>query len=234
MSTRAAVYARFSSDLQRDASIEDQIRVCTAWLKREGWRLAGSYTDHGVSGATSLRPGYQALLADARLGQFDMVFAESLDRFSRDQEHIAGFFKQMSFAGVLIATLAEGAVSELHIGLKGTMGALFLKDLAQKTRRGLEGRVRAGRSAGGLSYGYRVSREIQPDGTPSTGERIIDEGEATVVRRIFADYVGGFSPRAIARALNTAGVPGPRGGRWTASLILGNAFREIGILRNRL
>jgi hypothetical protein len=54
------------------------------------------------------------------------------------------------------------------------------------------------------------------------------------VRRIFADYMGGLSPRTIARALNTAGGPGPRGLRWTASLLLGNALRETGILRNRL
>jgi site-specific DNA recombinase len=94
--------------------------------------------DYAISGATALRPGYQALLSDARLGVFDIVVAESLDRFSRDQEHIAAFFKLMSFAGIAIATLAEGVITELHIGLKGTMSALYLKGLAKKTHRGLE------------------------------------------------------------------------------------------------
>ena len=140
----------------------------------------------------------------------------------------------MSFAGIAVVTLAEGLITELHVGLKGTMSALFLKDLAQKTHRGLEGRVRAGRSAGGLSYGYRVQGETRADGTSSNGLRVIEESEATVVRRIFTDYAGGLSPRTIARALNSANVPGPRRGRWTASLILGNAIRETGILRNRL
>ena len=137
-----------------------------------------------------------------------MVIAKSLDRFSRDQEHIAAFYKQMTFAGVSVVTLAEGEITELHVGLKGTMSALFLKDLAQKTHRGLEGRVRAGRSAGGLSYGYRVIRQFQADGTTSAGMRVIEEAEATVVRRIFTDYAGGLSPRTIARALNQAKVPG--------------------------
>jgi hypothetical protein len=114
------------------------------------------------------------------------------------------------------------------------MSALFLKDLAKKTHRGLEGRVRSGRSAGGLSYGYRVLRETRADGTLSTGERVIEETEAALVRRIFADYASGLSPRSIARTLNGAGIQGPRGGRWTASLLLGNALRETGILRNRL
>jgi site-specific DNA recombinase len=234
MTARAAIYARFSTDMQRDASIDDQVRVCTAHLRHEGASVVKTYVDYAISGATALRPGYQALMGDARAGGFDLVVAESLDRFSRDQEHIAAFFKLMSFAGIAIVTLAEGVITELHIGLKGTMSALFLKDLAKKTHRGLEGRVRAGRSAGGLSYGYRVVRELAADGTPSTGQRAIEESEAKVVRSIFNDYLGGLSPRTIARTLNAANVPGPRGGRWTASLLLGNALREIGVLRNRL
>lgn len=70
--------------------------------------------------------------------------------------------------------MAEGEISELHIGLKGTMSALYLKDLAQKTHRGFEGRLRDGKSAGGISYGYRARRELRPDGTLTTGERVID------------------------------------------------------------
>ena len=53
--------------------------------------LSQTYTDHGISGASLLRPGYQQLLTDARSGMFDVVVAESIDRLSRDQEHIAAF-----------------------------------------------------------------------------------------------------------------------------------------------
>jgi DNA invertase Pin-like site-specific DNA recombinase len=88
-----------------------------------------------------------------RAGSIDVVLTESLDRISRDQEHIAAFYKQASFARISIVTLAEGEVSELHVGLKGTMGALYLKDLAQKTKRGMEGRIRAGRSVGVAPFG---------------------------------------------------------------------------------
>ena len=154
---RCALYARYSSDQQREASIEDQLRVCRARAEREGWTVVEAFTDAALSGANTLRPGYQALLAAMRAGRLDLVLAESLDRFSRDQEHIAGFYKQASFAGVRVVTLAEGPVSELHIGLKGTMGALYLKDLADKTRRGLEGRVRQGRGVGRVSYVHRSS-----------------------------------------------------------------------------
>src|SRR6202162_2947926 len=99
-------------------------------------------------------------MQDASRRKFDLVYAEALDRISRDQEDDAGFFKRMRFGDVTILTLAEGEISELHVGLKGTMNALFLKDLAQKTRRGLEGRVREGRSGGGLCFGYNVVRAL--------------------------------------------------------------------------
>ena len=146
----------------------------------------------------------------------------------------AGVYKRLSFAGIRIVTLSEGDISELHIGLKGTMGALFLKDLADKTRRGLRGRVEAGRSGGGNSYGYDVVRRLKDDGTQTTGERRINSMEAAVVQRIFQDYARGQSPRAIAQALNTEGIPGPRGRAWGASTIHGNKTRGTGILNNEL
>src|ERR1700751_2386144 len=123
---RAVIYARYSSENQREASIEDQVRLCKARIDPEGWTLVATYTDFAQSGATHLRPGYQQLLADARAGTFDIVVAEALDRLSRDQEHVAGFFKQLTFSGVKIVTVAEGEINELHVGLKGTMNALFL------------------------------------------------------------------------------------------------------------
>ena len=158
MTIRLAIYARYSSDHQREASIEDQVRICRARAEREGWQVVEVLSDFAISGSSTLRAGYQALLDQIRRGQIDIVLAESLDRFSRDQEHIAGFFKQARCAGVRIVTLSEGEVSEMTIGFKGTMGAIYLKDLADKTRRGLEGRVRQGRSGGGLCFGYKVVR----------------------------------------------------------------------------
>jgi hypothetical protein len=114
------------------------------------------------------------------------------------------------------------------------MSVLYLKDLAQKTRRGLEGRVRKGRSAGGVSYGYDVVRSTGTDGAPSNGERAINPGEAEVVRRIFTTFAEGKSPRAIAAGLNREGIRGPRGNPWGMSTIYGNWRRGTGILNNEL
>ncbi len=124
---RVAIYARYSSDKQREASIEDQVRLCEERAAHEDWTVTQRYTDHGISGASLMRPGVQALLRDAQGRQFDIVLTESLDRLSRDQEDIAGVHKRLRFAGVKIITLSEGEIAELQIGFKGTMGALYLK-----------------------------------------------------------------------------------------------------------
>jgi site-specific DNA recombinase len=121
-------------------------------------------------------------MADARDGKFDLLLAESLDRISRDQEDIAGVYKRLRFAGVRIITLSEGQISELHIGFKGTMGALHLKDLADKTRRGLRGRVEAGKSGGCNSYGYDVVKDFTDTGEPERDARRINAREAAIVR----------------------------------------------------
>jgi site-specific DNA recombinase len=232
---RAAIYARYSTDLQNPASIEDQIRSCRERVIAEGGTVVEVYSDAAISGGSiSTRLGVRALLEDARLGRFDTVVSEALDRLSRDQEDIAGIYKRLTHADVVLITLAEGAVSELHIGLKGTMNALFLKDLAQKTRRGLRGRVEQGLSGGGNSYGYRVVRRLLADGTTATGEREIVPAQAEVVSRIFSEYVNGRSARKIAARLNRDAIPSPRGGEWNASTIHGSRKRRNGILNNEM
>ncbi len=232
--TRAAIYARYSSDNQRDASIEDQVRLCVEFVEQQGWSHNVTFADRAQSGSSHLRPGYQNVLEAARNGMVEVVVAEALDRLSRDQEHVAALFKQLTFSGVRLVTLAEGEINELHVGLKGTMNALFLKDLADKTRRGLRGRIEAGRSGGGISYGYEVVREIDGAGDPVRGKRRINDVEAANVRRIFIEFAGGRSPRAIAHGLNQDGIPGPHDRPWGPSTIYGNWRRGTGILNNEL
>lgn len=199
--TRAAVYARYSSSMQREASIDDQVRLCSERAAHEGWELGQTFTDMAISGASMHRPGLQSLIEQAEQGAFGVVIAEALDRLSRDQADMAILFKRLSFLGVRIITLAEGEISELHVGLKGTMNQLFLKDLADKTRRGLRGRVESGHSGGGKAYGYDVVRRIGPDGEPIKGERVINAAQAETIHRICEMFADGESPKAIAKRL---------------------------------
>ncbi len=231
---RAVIYARYSSQNQREASIEDQVRLCRKHVESRGWSYLHAYTDRATSGASPFRAGYQKLLEDARAGEFDVVVSEALDRLSRDQEDIAGLYKRLSFSGIKIVTLAEGEVSELHVGLKGTMNALYLKDLAQKTRRGLEGRVRQGKSGGGLCYGYDVVRETDPNGVAVRGNRRINDQEVRIILRVLREFAAGRSPRSIARDLNNEAIPGPAGGIWRDTTIRGHQTRGTGLINNDL
>jgi site-specific DNA recombinase len=232
---KAALYARYSTDNQSVVSIEDQFRICREYAGRERWQVVDTYHDAAISGASViLRPGVQSLLQDAQRGRFDIVLAEALDRVSRDQADVATLFKHLRFAGVQIVTLAEGEISELHVGLKGTMNALFLKDLAAKTHRGLRGRVEKGKAGGGLCYGYDVVKRIDSEGEPVRGERKVNEAEAAIVRRIFREFAVGKSPRAIATDLNRDGIPGPLGRTWGDTTIRGHACRGNGVVNNEL
>jgi site-specific DNA recombinase len=232
---RAAIYARYSSDLQSTASIEDQIRLCRERVAQENGTAIEVYTDYAISGdSLKNRPGIRALLNDAKAFKFNCVIAEALDRISRDQEDIAAIYKRLRHADIRIITLAEGEISELHVGLKGTMNALFLKDLAHKTRRGQRGRVEAGKIPGGNSFGYRIVRRVLADGSVATGEREIDAEQAAIVLRIFQEYAEGMTPRRIAARLNREGIASPRRGQWNASTINGNRQRRNGILNNDL
>lgn len=227
--TRVAAYARFSSDQQREASLEDQLRNCRAFAARQGWPEPAVFTDAAVSGARNDRPGYAALIAAAQAHAFDVILVDDLSRLSRDSIESAKAVKRLTFAGVRLIGVSDGIDTsrkdaKVGAGLRGLMSELYLDDLADKTHRGLTGRALAGASAGGLPYGYRVG------GT--AGERVIDPAQAAIVRRIYAEFLAGQSPRAIAVALNRDGVRSPRGSTWAVSAIAPDHARGIGILAN--
>ncbi|MGL4397047.1 MAG: recombinase family protein [Hyphomicrobium sp.] len=227
---RVAIYARFSSELQDNRSITDQVAAAGEYAQRHGWQVVAEFSDAAISGASILnRPGLLELMASAQAQSFNAVLTESIDRLSRDLEDIAGLHKRLAYWGVKIVTLADGEVGKLHVGLKGMIASLYLDDLAQKTRRGQVGRVKAGRIPGGRCYGYDVANCGE-----DRGQRQINKAEATIVRRIFAEYVEGASPLAIAGRLNAEKVPSPRGGQWNASTINGSRKRLNGIISNRL
>ncbi len=225
---RAAIYARFSTDLQNERSIEDQFTLCRGYAAREELEVVETYHDRARSGGSIMgRDGLLRLLDRAREAKFEVVIVEALDRLSRDMEDLAGIHKRLSFLGIEIRAVHEGVVNTVLVGLRGLVGQLYREDNAQKVRRGQAGRVGQGLNAGGRTYGY----------VPLAGEagkRVVVEDEANIVRRIFEEYVAGRTPRDIARDLNRERVPPPRGRAWNASSINGNAQRGTGILQNEL
>jgi site-specific DNA recombinase len=226
--TTAAIYARYSSELQSDRSIEDQIELAKAYAAREGLIVTAAYEDRAQSGSsTQGRLGLARMLRDANDRLFTHLIVESLDRLSRDQADLATLYKRLTFIGIEIREVHGGKATPLNAAVRGLVGTLYLADLADKTRRGLAGRVREGKSAGGKAYGYRPVT-----GQPGALEIVPDEAEA--VRLVFQLYADGASPRDIAGRLNRDGVPPPRGCRWNASTINGSRQRSNGILGNTL
>jgi site-specific DNA recombinase len=228
---RAVIYARFSSDLQRDESIEDQVEICRRQIERLGWTVAKIYSDRAQSGASRFRPQYQQMMADAEQKKFDVLVCEALDRLGRKLADIADLHDRLSFAGIKIHTVATGEVTQLHIGMLGTMAQLYLSDLREKVWRGQLGRARQGRIPGGVAYGYDVVSERDASGG---GRRLINEAEAVILRRIFQEYAAGASPRTIAKRLNDEGIPGPGGRQWGDTTIRGQVDRGTGLLNNTL
>jgi site-specific DNA recombinase len=225
---RTAIYTRFSTELQHERSIDDQVALCRAYAAKNGLEVAAVYDDRARSGASILgRDGLMQMMDAARDGAFDVILVEALDRLSRDQEDLAGLWKRLNFLGIELRAVHDGKADQIQIGIRGLVGALFLQDLAHKVRRGMSGVIRDGRHAGGRAYGYRPV-----PGKP--GELRIDEDEAAIVREIFDTYVGGKTPREIAAALNKRRVAPPRGRYWTASTINGSFRRHNGLILNDL
>lgn len=235
---RFAIYARYSSDLQNPSSVDDQVELCRALIVDQ---LGGDpskalvFSDAAISGATMERPGVLRLLQAAKTGRITVIVAEGLDRLSRSLKDIAAVHETLSYYGVTIWTAHEGRITELHVGLKGTMNALFLRDMKAKVKRGQAARVAAGFAAGSRAYGYRVVRGVvDGKGRNVNGVREINEAEAEVIRRVYREYAEGRKILEIVEGLNHDGIPAPAGGLWKRNAIMGGAAKQEGILRNEI
>ncbi len=252
---RAAIYARYSSDLQRPASIEDQVRRCREEITRRGWQEVAVYSDREIPGTVAQRrPGYQQLQKAAKAKQFEVVMADELSRLSRDGEEHAALRKRLQFWSVHLRTLdgidtvASPQSAAPMMLVKALMNEAELEANARRSHRGLEGRVLAGHHPGGALYGYRT-RAVHADrpGDPlGTGqvvgyEYLVHEEEAETIRRVFKMYADGMSGRQIAASLNSEGLP-PPGARWrnrlgprrtwSHSAVMGDRRKGTGILNN--
>jgi DNA invertase Pin-like site-specific DNA recombinase len=211
---RYAIYARYSSDLQRQSSIEDQIRKCDEFGQAQGWVAAKDciYTDEAISGVSTQRPGLQRMLAIAIAANppFDVILVDDTSRISRNLSDAVQLFEKLRFAGLRVIAVAQGIdtrseQADVLVTVHGLVDSLYVKELAKKTHRGLEGAVLRGLHAGGRCFGYR---SVPLDGG---GVRLEIEGnEAAVVRRIFEMSANGMSLKAIAKALNGEKICPPR------------------------
>lgn len=238
---KAALYARFSTDKQRDASIEDQFRECERVAKASGLEVVARFEDRGISGGTHTRPGYQALLTAARAHEFEIMVTEDISRLWRNRAEFGPRSAELEDLGVHCLTCVGDDTRRdgwgLVIQIKQAVAEHARREASYRTRRGLEGKAIAGKSTGGRAYGYVPARDSE------SKEIEINTVEAPIVRRVFEMYAAGASPRSIAATFNAEGIPSPgaswnrstrrQDGKWLASAIHGDVNRGTGILNNR-
>ena len=240
-----AIYPRFSSDLQNERSIEDQVRRCREFIKQQGGdaESAQVFADFAVSGASLDRPGFEAMMAAVKGGRIKAIVTEDMSRISRDFADSAQIFKQLQFLKVPLVGVADGIDTsakhaKLSFTVKSLVADLYLDDLRDKTLRGLEGRALAGFATGNVAYGFHTV-PVEEGGRVIGNKIEIHPRESIVIRRIFEECRTGRSYAAIAAGLNREHIPSPRVGSrhkcfgWGASTIRAilNNERYAGVWR---
>lgn len=214
---RVAAYARFSSDNQRDTSIDDQVNLAREFIQRHGGKVTDGlvFTDYAVSGVSRAREGFERLLRLIEERKVNVVVTESASRLSRDLGDADRLWKLCEFQGVRLICISEGVDSardgaRMAFQMNAILSDQYLVKLGKETLRGLRGAADRGHSTGGLPYGY-TSRPIWNGGREPDGfDILVAPEQAAVVVRIFEMYRDGYSYLTIATRLNDERVPPPR------------------------
>ncbi len=231
---KAAIYARFSSDNQREQSIDDQVRVCKDYAKKNAIVVLDShvYADEAKSGSLRSRPGLEALKKAAEEKKFDVLLIDDSSRLSRDNQYFNTLLCLFQFWGVDLISVSDGLNSrEEHAKVayqfRGIFNELYLSDLRKKTHRGQMGQILRGYTIGSLGYGYKSvpkgetkydkKGRLRADGFCA---EIVPE-EAQVIKRCFDSFVEGKAIQAIVQELNTEKVPTRKRlkGGWNVSTV---------------
>ena len=218
----AVIYARYSSDNQREESIEGQLRECKEYADQNGITVVRTYIDRALSAKTDSRPQFQQMIHDSATHTFEAVLVWKLDRFSRNRYDSAHYKRILKNNRVHVVSVTE-PISNTPEGimleslLEG-MAEYYSAELAEKVSRGhKENALKAKFNGGPVPLGYRIDSEHHYQIDPTT---------APVVQEAFQRYAAGESIRSIIESLNARGIRNSRGNRFTK-----NSFQTL--LKNR-
>ena len=205
--TVAAIYARFSSDNQRDESIEIQVERCTEVIDRERWQLGEVYTDFAMTGTNDERPAFRRCMADGVAGAYDVLVIYKHDRFARNIEISRRYKRMLRDAGVRIVSAREGESEDtpdgfLHEGMDELFAEYYSRNLSVLIKGGISKNAENCKVSGRRIFGYRADE----------GDRYaIDDDEAAIVREMFDRYVGGDTVNDLEGWIREKGVLSTRG-----------------------
>lgn len=218
----AVIYARYSSDNQREESIEGQLRECKEYADQNGITVVRTYIDRALSAKTDSRPQFQQMIHDSATHTFEAVLVWKLDRFSRNRYDSAHYKRILKNNRVHVVSVTE-PISNTPEGimleslLEG-MAEYYSAELAEKVSRGhKENALKAKFNGGPVPLGYRIDSEHHYQ---------IDPATAPVVQEAFQRYAAGESIRSIIESLNARGIRNSRGNPFTK-----NSFQTL--LKNR-
>ena len=198
----AVIYARYSSDNQREESIEGQIRDCTAYAERHGIKIIATYIDRAFSAKTDNRPDFQRMIKESSNKLFDVVLVWKLDRFARNRYDSAHYKAILRKNGVKVVsameTIAEDSTGILLESLLEGYAEFYSAELSEKVKRGhQENALKCKSNGGSVTYGYFVNEEQKFE---------IEPKEAEIVKEVFLRYSEGETIREIVKSLNERGL----------------------------
>lgn len=205
-STRAVIYARYSSHSQTEQSIEGQLHDAYAFADRTGYQVVGEYIDRALTGTKDTRPDFQRMIKDAEKREFQIVIVWKLDRFARNRYDSAFYKARLKKYGVRVVSVMEnipetpeGIILE---GLLESMAEYYSANLSENIRRGQQESVKKGWFCGGaVPMGYRLE-----------DHRLLeDERTAPLIRELYRRYADGEALADIARDFNARGYRTQRG-----------------------
>ena len=212
---KAVIYARYSSDNQREESIDGQLRECMEYAKFNGIDVVNSYIDRALSAKTDNRPNFQRMIKDSYKGLFDVVLVWKLDRFARNRYDSAHYKTILKRNGVRVLsakeTISEGAEGILLESMLEGYAEYYSIELAEKVKRGLtENALKAKANGGTCTFGYTVDSDRHYQ---------IDPPAALIVREVFQLYSDGKTMKEIKDILNSKGLTNSRGKEFTFNTI---------------
>ena len=197
---KAVIYARYSSDNQREESIEGQVRECQSFAERKGYTVIRTYIDRALSGTRAdNRPQFQQMISDSTLREFQYVIVWKIDRFSRDKFDSVKYKYALKSSGVSVISATEpidgSPEGQMMESVFEGISVYYIKDLAQKTSRGMTENAIKGKFNGGtLTFGYMIDENHHFQ---------LDPVNAPIVLDVFTRYSEGETIRSILDDINS-------------------------------